>query len=301
MRGREIVRDALPLWVWYRLRGTRRRSLPKPPRRFHAYVVGVARTGTTSMARMFRSSYRAAHEPDPGIVVTALERQERGRVSRRGLLRFLRRRDHLLHLELESSHLLGPFVDLLVELFPHAGFVLTTRDCFTWLESMIGLQLGNRAPLRARSPGSSDTWRRWFRYAYRTSEPMTYAPEEAALQELGLPPVERYLAHWREQNARVLAAVPAERLLIVRTAEISRRLGDIADFVGVEKDTLDRRGRHANARPGKPLSLLDAVGSAFLDQEAERCCGDVMRLLFPEVGSAEEALGDAVADGAGNP
>lgn len=281
-RTREWVRDRMPLRLWHYLRGGRPRL--HEPRKFLGYGVGLGKTGTTSLARIFESRHRAAKEPGAAFLVSAIERRMDGRASRGELERFLQRRDQVLDLEFESNQLLGLLTDILVDLFPDARFVLTVRDCFSWLESEIGQQLGH---LAAGSPGP---WQRWWKFAFGFGESHSYAAEEHALRDLGLPPLALYFAHWTRHNEAVLASVPADRLLVIRTSEIRARLDDIATFVGVTADTLDAGSAHSHARPRKPLRLLDTIGPAFLDQSAARNCGPLMRCLFPEISGSEDAL-----------
>jgi hypothetical protein len=54
----------------------------KPQRRFHAYCIGAPKTGTTTIAAMFRRHYKAAHEPAAlttnRLVIAALEAKLKG-------------------------------------------------------------------------------------------------------------------------------------------------------------------------------------------------------------------------------
>lgn len=293
MSAHDRLREKAPLWLWCRLRGgddARRRCSPGIPgvRRFHAYGVGIGKTGTTSLSAVFEERHRAAHSPGAVFLAAALERSGRGRISRRGLIRFFRHRDAMLRLEMESNLMLGPFVDVLAEVFPRARFVLTTRDCFTWLEAMIAQALHHRSRCSGECP-----WHNYGQWAWGYGSPLEYTPEESALRELRLAPLSSYFRRWSEHNEKVLGSVPPDRLLVVPTFEITARLPEIARFVGADESSLDAARAHSHGRTEKPVSVLDMLGAEFLNRQAERWCGDLMRRLFPDIRSADDAFAQA--------
>src|SRR5690348_13414736 len=101
-------------------------------RRFHAYCIGAPKTGTTSIAAMFRAHYRAAHEPSAQatnrLVIGALE----SKIAGESLVQHLRTRDATLGLELESAHPLGYLGGALARVFPGARFIITLREPKSW-------------------------------------------------------------------------------------------------------------------------------------------------------------------------
>ena len=60
-----------------------------------------------------------------------------------------------------------------------------------------------------------------------------YAPEERVLSENQLANLDSYFSRWKSRNEEVLAKVPAPRLLIVRTDQITQKAFEIADFAGL--------------------------------------------------------------------
>ena len=138
-------------------------------------------------------------------------------------------RDREMALEIDSSWFHGSIVDLLVSEFPNARFVLTIRDCYSWLNSEFKrvLHTPSQQPQRVKM--------RAFVY---NGVATTHAPEERVLKEAGLYPVDNYLARWAAHNEKVLATVPRERLLVVRTQEIRARANEIADFAGLPRYAL---------------------------------------------------------------
>src|SRR5206468_1796738 len=142
------------------------------PRRLRIYGIGLGKSGTTTLARMF-DNYRAGHEVDAARLLplaTAVLNDEIAQDSRR-VRRELRRRSVRFHLDVDSAPFLTPFAPILAGLFPDAQFVLALRDCFSWLDSRVEWDLGN--------PLASVPMFAPFRVALYRSHDDEFAPEEA--------------------------------------------------------------------------------------------------------------------------
>src|SRR5690242_8561408 len=198
-------------------------------RRTQVFCVGTAKSGTHSIASMFSRNVRKGHEKEALEFIAAFFRWHEGRMTEREYRDWLAARDRELALEIESSWLHGLIVDLLVSEFPQARFVLTIRDCYSWLNSEFKrvLHTPSRQPERVKLRA----------FVYNGVATM-HAPEEQVLKEAGLYPMDNYLARWTAHNEKVLAAVPRERLLVVRTDQIQARAHEIADFAGLPRYTL---------------------------------------------------------------
>ena len=243
-------------------------------RRMHAFCVGAAKTGTSSMSVMFGERYRSRHEP----MSYHFHHLWGGREvieGEPGLDEYLRQRDRYLALEMEASHYLLPAVPALVRLFPEAKFVLTLRECLPWMISMISEELFTR-----RHRKSYLWWRPWFRH---TCGPAGgYRPEEGKLERAGLSTVRGYLRYWARHNREVLAAVPGDRLLILRLDELDAAQQKLADFLGIEADSLPASEVRINTRERKEIELED-LGIDHVKRIAREECGDLMARFFPEV------------------
>ena len=66
---------------------------------------------------------------------------QKGALDKTQLKELLTKRDQHLGLELESCNLLRFFVETLLDGFPEAKFILTIRDCYSWLDSCLNHQL----------------------------------------------------------------------------------------------------------------------------------------------------------------
>ena len=244
-------------------------------RRTQLFCVGTAKSGTHSIASMFSRNVRTGHEKEALPFIDAFFRWREGALSEREYREWLVARDRELALEIDSSWFHGLIVDLLASEFPDARFVLTIRDCYSWLNSEFKrvLHTPSQQPQRVKM--------RTFVY---NGVPTTHAPEERVLKETGLYPVDNYLARWAAHNEKVLATVPRERLLVVRTDEIRARAFEIADFAGLPRGAVQLQRTHEYRNPVE-REIIREVDAQFLERKVQEHCGPLMRRFFPEIKS----------------
>lgn len=254
-------------------------------RRFRLYNVGIPKTGTTSVAALFRQHYRAAHEYQFQETVEHVTAWHNGTISPGAFRAFLLRRDVEGTLEVDSSSFNHYYLDILIEEFPDARFVFTVRDCYSWLDSYVNMLLRWRRHLEASGTEVPRWQAEYGRLQFGTFDPQVFASAEALRAHL--PDLaDRFLQCWGDYNRRVLALLallPQDRTLILRTSELSAplSLSRLADLAGVPVETLAVRDGHGNRAPQK-LDTLKLIGRARLEQSAARHCLDVMGQLFPE-------------------
>lgn len=243
-----------------------------PVRGFQAYCIGTPKSGTHSIAKIFSQNYRAAHEPIYEPMIKMILDAANGSVSQNELVEFIRLRHCSLQLEMESSHLLFYFLDILLAEFDNAGFILTIRDCYSWLDSQINNQL---------SYIEADHWKDFGEFKYQ-SEILRHPKEEQVLAKFGVYTLDGYLSAWTFQNRRVLSTVPPHKLLVVKTREISRDLKKIADFVGVPVNRLSALGTHS-FKTKKKYGLLSQLDEQYLDDRVNHHCRTLMDKYYPEM------------------
>lgn len=259
---RELLREA-------------RSVLPIQRRRcIHAYGVGAAKTGTTSLASIFNTNFRAAHEPAREELVDMFEREEAGEVTREQIVRFLRRRDRKLGLEMDSSAMNRRYAGLTAELFPDARFILTVRDPYTRTDSLINHLLNNPPTGRVRE--RADVVFRADRYQH--------APEERLLAEKGLHTLDGILSEYAITTFDVIDSVPEDQLLVVRTDRLRDDVAKIADFLEIPEESLDSARSHSYKAKRKYGVLLE-LDRGFVDAKVQQHCGEVLSRYFPEIGS----------------
>jgi hypothetical protein len=243
-----------------------------PARRFQAYCIGTPKSGTHSIAKIFGEHYRAAHEPVYEPMIKMILDASNGSVSRDKLVEFIRLRNSSLTLEMESSHLLFYFLDILLAEFDKARFILTIRDCYSWLDSQINNQL---------SYIEADHWKDFGEFKYQ-NEILRHTKEEEVLARFGVYTLDGYLSAWAFHNQQILSTVPPHKLLVVKTREISRDLEKIADFVGVPVDRLSTLGTHS-FKTRKKYGLLSQLDEQYLEEKVNQHCRTLMDKFYPEM------------------
>jgi hypothetical protein len=239
------------------------------PRRFQAYCLGTNKSGTHSIANIFAQNYKSGHEEAHGTLINGYLDWQEGKIKEKDFRTILTKHDKYAWLEMDSSHVHIEYVDLLVKLFPKAKFILTIRDCYSWLDSHLNHCLNH--PLY-------DCWARLHHWRYGQTS-FHYDSREKILQDYGFLPLKNYFTAWSNHNYRALSLIPSERLLILRTSEISTSTDHIADFLGISEDTLDKNNTHS-FQATKKYNLLCQINSDYLRKTAEEHCGLLMSKFF---------------------
>lgn len=243
----------------------------RPSRHIQAYGVGSAKSGTHSIAAIFGRSYRAHHEPACKPMIRAILARSEGSMTDAQASRMLLRRDRRLRLEMDSSQLNAPFLDLLPTLFPESRYIFTIRDCVSYLTSVIDHQL-------ARG-NASQTWRRMRQWRFGG---YAYSRHEEILRRLDLFPIDGYLNYWAQHNRSVLQTVPADRLLIVRTDRITESISRMSEFLGISPGSLDPGQSHAY-RAKRRYRIVEQLDPHFVSDRMHHHCEPLMRQFFPEI------------------
>lgn len=244
-------------------------------RRTRLYCLGTGKSGTHSLAEMFARGARADHEVQTEILIPKILDALAGRISQPEFAQWLRGHDRKMALEVDSSQLNYYLVDILLKEFPDARFVLTIRDSYSWLDSIINHVLHHEK--------ATPAWIRLRDLRYQ-SDIFTHAPAERLLKEKGLHTLDGYLSYWAKHNGDVVNQVPAERLLVVRTDQIRQRALEICDFAGLPHRAVDLDRTHAFQNPEK-FNLVRQLDRDFLEQKMEQHCRPLLTRVFPEIKS----------------
>jgi len=226
------------------------------PRLFQAYGVGLHRSGTLSLSRIF-GNYRSAHEFQMAEVREAMRGAKAGSVTPAQVERLVARRDAAGWLEMDSSGLNYWFLGVLARRFPEAKFVFTVRDCYSWCDSMLDQMLNHGDE---RFPGG------------RISP-------SALLRRPG-PVLGVLLTQWA-QNEAILRRCPPRRSLVLRVDDLSSSLGRLAGFIGVDPRTLRPECAHSNRSARKHRILRRARPSLLADVFRGSSSSPLMRRYFP--------------------
>jgi hypothetical protein len=232
----------------------------------------LSKTGTHSLAGLF-DDYRAVHHPDAELRLDLAIRLLSNQIDVREIERVLGKRDRFMWLEMESSTLSGILIEPLLKACPEKKYILTIRDVYSWAESWMDHTI-NKPPRPQSGFAALDRIR-------LRGEEFPHTPNDAPLAARGLASLASYFSLWADHNRSVLAAVPPDRLLIVRTSEILDRIPEIAAFAGVSPGSLrpDLGWQFAAPKKHHMLSKLDA---SYVGGTAKDRCGDLMEQFFPD-------------------
>ena len=240
----------------------------------------MAKTGTHSLAEMFVRPVRARHLAEAPVVIDRIFARQDGQLSDRAMADWLRARDHRLLLDIDSSTLNFELLDPLLAEFPDARFVLTLRDCYSWLESFL-----NHA---TRFDGR--THPRWLRLRKLRFKPNTfdYSPAEDWLRREGFYPLDCYLTRWAEHQLHVLTRVPTDRLFVVRTRDLGPRALEVAAFAAIPATAVRPDRAFAYRNPAKQ-PLVRRIDRDTLEAVVDARCRPLMQRYFPEIRSLDDA------------
>jgi hypothetical protein len=225
-----------------------------PPRRFHLIGVGLPKTGTTSLASLFKP-FRWGDEFLFPESVERLIAWRAGRLDRDAMRRWLALRAEASALELDSASFNHYFLDILVELHPAARFVYTRRDAVSWADSFLNMLL------RHSMYFTDHPWPEWQLALGRLMAPSFDPDRFVSLERLRpalRPLAEELLGFYARETARIEAALPPERSLVIPTEDLSASLDTIAEFAGVPRSALNTAGSHENRGHGK-IPLVAAL------------------------------------------
>ncbi len=266
----ENIKDFIRYWTFPLLR----------PRRFHAFGVGMPKSGTHSLQAIF-DGYRTWHEPRIVRFMEIVRRRSDGDLTDAQARDILRGLDRRMWLELNSSYINYFLLELLIDEFPQARFIFTIRDCYSWLDSIFNQFLG-------RVHGDYELqFQRWYGDSL-TRE--AHKDGEKVLEEHGLIPLDGWLRFWNEHNSSVLNLVPSDRLLIVRTPDIRQDIPRMADFLSVPVDTLIASRSHEH-KAAKKFGLLSRIDEQCLSEGVDKHCKDLMERFFPEIQQLSDVRG----------
>ncbi|QTD56462.1 sulfotransferase [Parasphingorhabdus cellanae] len=240
------------------------------------FGTGAAKTGTHSIGEMFSDAVFAFHEQDAEKLIRLhLERETTG--NAKPLHRYLRVRDRLRNLKIDSSQINIYLINDLEQLFPESLYILTIRRPLDWLRSMIDDSLRR------------DTTETWLRFRDYRFGPKASLPHETPLETRDLYSVGGYLKYWTDSIENVISRVTPERLLIIKTHEISGQIEQIAHFCGIPAESVTPEKTRSFVNPER-FGVLAELDPEYLIDTVEAACGDLTAELFPDY-----SIRDAVA------
>lgn len=242
-------------------------------RKFQAYCIGMPKSGTHSIDGLFGNNYRSLHEPEFENTWNTLLSYDKGEMNENQLHDILRARDRRLWLELDSSNLNYYLMDFLLHEFPESKFILTIRDCQSWLASAVNHRITRKQSVKRTIEKDQ------FRFG---SNVFQYDAEEKILESYGLPSINVLLTYWAIHNQTAIRTIPQERLLVLRTDEISGSAERIAEFLDIPSRTLNQERSHLFRKP-KRENVLAQIDPEYLYTKINQHCSELMGQYFPEI------------------
>jgi hypothetical protein len=241
-------------------------------RSFHAFCLGTPKSGTHLIANMFKE-FRSLHEPNEIFFINLIHRQIMGDISKEELVEVLKSRDITNWLEMESSHYLGMFAEELLNISENTKFILTIRDCLSWMDSWFNHQLS-----RPTLTGNSIYNLGRNNYYSRGHE---YTKHDKFLEDMKLFPIRSYLEFWNAHNQNVINSVSEKNLLILKTHEISKSSAKLSSFLNINSSQINTESSH-EFKAKEKHNILKRLDVNFLYDTAMELCGDLNDKYFPE-------------------
>jgi hypothetical protein len=233
-------------------------------RKFQVYNLGLAKTGTTSITKIF-DHYQAGHEfllPETGQAIKDFQNTT---ITQEELREFVKKRDAIGNLEIDSTFCNSYYVDILAKEFPSAQFIFTIRDCYSWVDSVLNMVA---------------THKQITHLDLIFGLPNSLLQNAEGLRQHFPEYIDRLLELWSALNTEVLAKLPSDRSLIIRTHEISAKIDDLARFVEVPAETLAQDKSH-EFKAAQKLNLLQEVDLQELEAKVHDYCSPLMQEFFP--------------------
>jgi hypothetical protein len=236
-------------------------GLPEP--RFLVFGMGMAKTGSTSIAALF-GEFRAGHEFMMRESCTSLVAWLKGSISSTELRRFLRHRATVGLLEVDSATFHWAYATELVREFPDAKYIVTYRHWYSWLDSVLDMLMTSSRELPD-----------WF-YDYGrlvTGVPLSrsdFSSRRRAVDAVQAN-LEQLLEHWNYVNRRLLQSLPSDRRLLLNTCSIGDRIPEIARLAGVEPHRMRSASAHSNRTTVRHRLLTQVNQASLRDQGRRRC------------------------------
>jgi transcriptional regulator with XRE-family HTH domain len=245
--------------------------LNKISRKFQAYVVGLPKTGTVSLAGIF-GNYRASHEFDQWETHQMVIKYKQGLISKKQVCEYLKKRDLMAGLpEMDSAYFNSHYLDILAVEFSEAKFICLIRDCYSWLNSYISHFVEpEREVLKSREIGNG----------FPFDLPRGSLKERVELVNNFHKYIDTPLSFWSNSYKSILEKLPPNRSLIVKTQEISGKVDEIANFIGVPPQSLIRENSHLN-KLKKNIHILHKLDYDFLKAKFDEYCSSLMERFFP--------------------
>jgi transcriptional regulator with XRE-family HTH domain len=258
-------------------------NLHRLPTTFKCYRVGLLQSGSKSTTLMFGKNYRSRNEFMGLQSCEAIVRYLQNQFSREKFRDFVLERDCQGHLELDSAFFLHYFLDILTEHFGFSKVIFNIRDCYSWINCMINFILNHRLQNRQ------------FYSMIQFGVPQCFVRDKPDMIKKMPQFINGMLAFWSNENQRIHDSLPPGRSLVVRTHEIYEKIDDIAHFLEIPVESLDRESTLAFPKEINH-GVLHQLDYHFLKARFDEYCTPLMEAYFPNYTLDDFLGGDYMTD-----
>jgi hypothetical protein len=250
-------------------------------RKIHGYCIGPPKTGTTSLSGMFSKNYRSRHEPNKFYSIKVILDFKNGRITQKQMIKYLKMQERGLCLDFNSSFYNIYFLEFLVNEFPGAKFVLTVRDCHSWMDSSYNHLISTNFFGKKKLAEFIIWMLKSNQYKYHKEE-ANILTQANKLVDYFLPSIDSLLDYWANHYKKAIETVPPEKLLILKTQNLLHDIDRIATFFSISSNSLDPTKHHL-FKDNKKYNILSNIDKGFLDDRIDYYCGAIIEKYFSEI------------------
>ena len=259
-------------------------NLNRHPRKFKCYRIGLLQTGSNAMRLMFSRNYKEALEFMFGESIDIIAKYYRNDISREDVRCFALKRDCLGHLEFDSAFFLHYFIDILTEHFKMARVIFNIRDCYSWVNCMVNFVVNQRRENNDKN---------WSTFMVGLQECFIRDKQDMINH---LPHfIDQMLVFWANENQRILKMLPDGRSLIIKTHEIYRKVDEVARFLNIPVETLDRDMALTFPKVVNH-NILHEFDYNFLNARFNEHCSELMTQFYPDYTLGDFLEGNYLTD-----
>lgn len=94
-------------------------------------------------------------------------------------------------------------------------------------------------------------------------------------------PIRSYLEFWKQHNQKIITSVNKDKLLIIKTQDISKSTSKITGFLNINESGIVHNSSHEFKAKGKH-GILAKLDANFIYDTATEICGELNDMYFPE-------------------
>ena len=239
-------------------------------RRFRAYTLGLPKSGTVSLAGLF-SKYRSGHEFMQWDTHQTIIKYKNGTITKNEFIDFIKYRDAMASLEMDSAHFNRHYIDILADEYPDAKFIYLIRDCYGWISSFINYFVHpHHEALQSKE--------------LKNGMPFDIPHNDLQSKKRLVEEFDNYLhiplSYWAQEQKKILQLLPSDRSLVIRTCDISKSIKKISSFIDIKPNTLNLERSHLN-KSAYTINMLHQSEPEFLESQFQKYCGALMDRFYP--------------------